>query len=79
MLGFFFSLIGILVAYILDKKNIGKAVMGFVIGFILLFVCSIGLYSCRGTGEKVAGAAAAISTEEDKVRQARDSINENTI
>lgn len=80
VLGFFFSLIGILVAYILDKKNIGKAVMGFVIGFILLLVCSIGLYRSRSTGEKVAEAAAAISAEEEyRTRQTGDRLDESSI
>ena len=76
VLGFFFSLIGILVAYIIDKKNVVKAVIGFVIGFILLFFCSMGLYYGRATGMKVAGAAAAISEEDGgKTKSALEDIN----
>ena len=80
VLGFFFSLIGILVAYIIDKKNVVKAVIGFVVSFILLFLCSMCLYYGRATGTKVAGAAAAISDEEGgKAKSAVEEIDENTI
>ena len=45
VLGFFFSLIGILVAFIIDKKNIGKAVIGFFSSLILGLMVSI--VACR--------------------------------
>lgn len=80
VLGFFFSLIGILVAYVIDKKNVVKAVIGFVISFILMLVCSMSLYYGRATGKKVPGAAAAISEEEGaRVKSAVEDLDENTI
>ena len=44
VLGFFFSLIGILVAYIIDKKNVVKAVIGFFCS--LLCGAMVGIVAC---------------------------------
>ena len=57
VLGFFFSLIGILVAYIIDKKNVAKAVIGFFCS--LLCGVMVGIVACcvcpKNTGRKVSG------------------------
>ena len=45
VLGFFFSLIGILISYIIDKKNLWKAVIGFLCSLILGLMFSI--VACR--------------------------------
>lgn len=39
LLGFFFSIIGIVFAYIIDKSNITKAIIGFIVSLVLwLFI-----------------------------------------
>ena len=51
-----------------------------IVALIAISLIAVFMYFGRATGEKVAGAAAAISNEEgDKARQAKDSIDENTI
>lgn len=50
VLGFFFSLIGILVAYIIDKKNVVKAVIGFFCS--LLCGVMVGIVACRSFSEQ---------------------------
>ena len=50
VLGFFFSLIGILVAYIIDKKNVAKAVIGFFCS--LLCGVMVGIVACRSFSEQ---------------------------
>ena len=80
VLGFFFSLIGILVAYVIDKRNVEKAVMGFLASIVILVLCSIVLYRTNSVGRKIAEAASAISAEEGgKAKASIEDINENTI
>lgn len=81
VLGFFFSLIGILVAYIIDKKNVGKAVIGFVVSVIILVLCVMNLHcSAQRTGSHIQKAVESISDEEGgKARYRVEDINENTI
>ncbi len=81
VLGFFFSLIGILVAYIIDKKNVGKAVMGFVVNIVFVVLCFLVL-SCgsRSVGSKIRAATEAISEEEgSKALQAIEDLNEDSL
>lgn len=60
-LGFFFSLIGILVAYIIDRKNVGKALWGFAVS-ILFWIFIVGGATCasRIEGRRAANAAEAL-------------------
>ena len=51
-----------------------------IVALIAISLIAVFMYFGRATGEKVAGAAAAISSEEgDKARQAKEQIDENTI
>lgn len=61
-LGFFFSLIGILVAYIIDRKNVGKALWGFAVSVLFWFFI-IGGATCvsRKEGCRAANVAEALS------------------
>ena len=64
------------------KSKKGQTMVEYIIivALIAISLIAVFLYFGRATGEKVAGAAAAISNEEgDKARQAKDSIDENTI
>jgi len=64
------------------KSKKGQTMVEYIISVALIAISLIAvfMYFGRATGEKVAGAAAAISNEEgDKARQAKDSIDENTI
>ena len=67
MLAFLFSVIGLLVAYVIDKRNLKKAVIGFFCGFILeIMVCMVACSSysnqkkvldARGTIREIEAAA----------------------
>ena len=64
------------------KSKKGQTMVEYIIivALIAISLIAVFMYFGRATGEKVAGAAAAISNEEgDKARQAKDSIDENTI
>ena len=64
------------------KSKKGQTMVEYIIivALIAISLIAVFMYFGRATGEKVAGAAAAISNDEgDKARQAKDSIDENTI
>ena len=62
MLAFLFSVIGLLVEYVIDKRNLKKAVIGFFCGFILeIMVCMV---------------ACSSYSNQKKVLDARDTIRE---
>lgn len=80
VLGFFFSLIGILVAYIIDKKNVVKAVIGFIVNLIL-FVLGVGLIACSADRHSSIAEDAVRLYETrgtgSKVAGAADAISDN--
>ena len=64
------------------KSKKGQTMVEYIIivALIAISLIAVFMYFGRATGEKVAGAAAALSNEEgDKARQAKDQIDENAI
>ena len=64
------------------KSKKGQTMVEYIIivALVAISLIAVFMYFGRATGEKVAGAAAALSNEEgDKARQAKDQIDENSI
>ena len=69
LLGFFFSIIGIIIAYIIDKKNAAKAIIGFAVSLMLwlFIVCGV---TCVST-KSINGEGLLIESIIEQTKQSR--------
>lgn len=85
LLGFFLSIVGVLLVLVLDKGKVKNALLGLLASFVLWLFFSvfiIGSATCasRTYGHRAANAASALSEEEgDRSRSAADSIREDLL
>ena len=85
LLGFFLSIVGILLVLVLDKGKIKNALFGLLASFVFWLFFSvfiIGGATCasRTYAHRAASAASALSEEEgDRSRSAVDSISEDSL
>ena len=83
LLGLLLSIIGVVIAYLLDKRNLKAALWGLAANLILtcMLVPIIGVmtYCSRGVGVKAAGATRMLSGGDNSARSAYESISEDSI
>lgn len=81
LLGFLFSILGVLIVAFVSKKTVAKAILGAVVSSICVFLlCFVASYYGRAVGKRTAGATAALSAEEGwKAKEAAERISASTV